>query len=120
MTGPASLSETAFEFARLCIDWSDACFIEGISHCVFPAKEKGGGFQFEDLSVVQSAVHAYCKTHFLQWAIFGNDREENQHPAYLTIILPHDGDWEARFRSDCLPHALMAVCVQAAKKLGAP
>ncbi len=108
------LAQTALAFARECMGWSEAEIPNGATS-VFERHGRGR-FNPTDLNAVMAAVHTWCQAHHCQWAVFGNSRHEKFE--HLAFILPFDDYWEARCENaPDASHALMAACVEAARKL---
>jgi hypothetical protein len=119
-----TLTETALAFARECLGWADA---KVLSHdpdaevprlVVISARAKADTlFAITDLRDVEATARGWCAAQGLEHAVrTGTARE----PATATVTRPRPGGEPTRLGSVTDPdpcQALMAACVEAARRL---
>ena len=119
-----TLTETALAFARECLGWADAKVLshdpdaESPRLVVISARAKADTlFAVTDLRDVENTVRQWCAGHGLEHTVrTGTARE----PAAATVTRPKPGGDPARLGTASDPDAclaLMAACVEAARKL---
>jgi hypothetical protein len=113
-----SLPQTALEFAREVMGWGDANIEFGSDGVIWNGKLKEGfaGFHYSDLNAIMAAVRIWCDANSHRLEISSN--QGNGGTRWLVRI-KYEGDDRGFQGRDDLAHALLAACVEAARKLKA-